>query len=71
MKNFLLIIFSIYFSISLGQEKILVLNKIDESKFSIDGEISDEEIQGAKVLEILYEETPSFNTVPSKKLLDI
>ena len=53
MKNFLLIIFSIYFSISLGQEKILVLNKIDESKFSIDGVISDEEIQGAKVLEIL------------------
>ena len=71
MKKFFLIIFSIYYSFSIGQEKTLVLNKIDESYFNKDGIISDEEIQGAKVLEILYEETPSFNTVPSKKLLDI
>ena len=67
MKKFFLIIFSIYYSFSVGQEKTLVLNKIDESYFNKDGIISDEEIQGAKVLEILYEETPSFNTVPSKK----
>ena len=67
MKKFFLIIFSIYCSSTLGQETKLVLNKIEENNFNMDGMISDEEIQGAKVLEILYEETPSFNTVPSKK----
>ena len=69
MKNFFLIIFLTYYSFSLCQETTLVLNKIDESNFNIDGIISDEEIQGAKVLEIIYEETPSFNTVPSKKTI--
>ena len=67
MKNFFLIIFSIYCLTTLGQDTKLVLNKIEENNFNMDGIISDEEIQGAKVLEILYEETPSFNTVPSKK----
>ena len=62
MKNFFLIIFLTFYSFSLCQETTLVLNKIDESNFNIDGIISDEEIQGAKVLEIIYEETPSFNT---------
>ena len=67
MKKFFLIIFSIYCLTTLGQDTKLVLNKIEENNFNMDGIISDEEIQGAKVLEILYEETPSFNTVPSKK----
>ena len=67
MKKIFLILLSLFFSFSYTQEKTLVLNKIDESNFNIDGIISDEEIQGAKVLEILYEESPSFNTVPSKK----
>ena len=71
MKFFLLVIFSIYCLTTLGQDTVLVLNKIEENNFNIDGIISDEEIQGAKVLKILYEETPSFNTVPSKKQLDI
>ena len=52
MKNFFLIIFLTYYSFSLCQETTLVLNKIDESNFNIDGIISDEEIQGAKVLEL-------------------
>ena len=69
MKSFFLIILLIYCSSTLGQDTILVLNKIEESNFNMDGIISDEEIKGAKVLEILYEETPSFNTVPSKKTI--
>ena len=40
-------------------DQINDLNKLKEQ-----GIISDEEIQGAKVIEILYEETQSFNTVP-------
>ena len=53
MKNFFLIILLIYYSFSIGQEKTLVLNKIDESYFNKDGIISDEENQRPKVLDIL------------------
>ena len=67
MKKFLLILLGLYVSSSLGQETTLVLNKIDESNFNKDGIISDEEIQGAKILEIIFEDTPGYNTMPSQK----
>ena len=57
MKKFLLILLGLYVSSSLGQETTLVLNKIDESNFNKDGIISEEEIQGAKILEIIFEDT--------------
>ena len=52
MKKFFLIIFSIYCLTTLGQDTKLVLNKIEENNFNMDGIISDEEIKGAKVLEL-------------------
>jgi hypothetical protein len=67
MKKFLLILLGLYVSSSLGQETTLVLNKIDESNFNKDGIISDEEIQGSKILEIIYEDTPGYNSMPSQK----
>ena len=67
MKKFLLIIFSFYFSNSISQETTLVLNKIDQNKFNIDGVISEDEINKAKILEIIYEAEPGLNTTPSQE----
>ena len=67
MKKFLLIFSSLYFSTSLAQETTLVLNKIDQNKFNIDGVISEDEINKAKILEIIYEAEPGLNTTPSQE----
>ena len=67
MKKFLLIIFSFYFSNSISQETTLVLNKIDQNQFNIDGVISEDEINKAKILEIIYEAEPGLNTTPSQE----
>ena len=67
MKKYLLIISSFYFSTSLAQETNLVLNKTDQNKFKIDGTISEEEIDKAKVLEIIYEAEPGLNSMPSQE----
>ena len=69
MKKFLLIIFSFYFSTSLAQETVLVLNKTDQNKFNIDGIISDDEMNNAKILEIIYEVEPGLNSTPSQETL--
>ena len=67
MKKFLLIFFSLYFSASLAQETVLVLNKIDQNIFNIDGVISEDEINKAKTLEIIYEAEPGLNSMPSQE----
>ena len=67
MKKFLLIFFSLYFSASLAQETTLVLNKIDRNIFNIDGVISEDEINKAKTLEIIYEAEPGLNSMPSQE----
>ena len=67
MKKLLLLFFILNSSYSFSQENILVLNKIQEEKFILDGVVSDEEIDDAKILEVIYEETPSFNTMPSQQ----
>ena len=67
MKKFLLIFFSLYFSASLAQETTLVLNKIDQNIINIDGVISEDEINKAKTLEIIYEAEPGLNSMPSQE----
>tara|TARA_B100000900_G_scaffold343493_1_gene307237 strand:- start:506 stop:1303 length:798 start_codon:yes stop_codon:yes gene_type:complete len=67
MKKILLIIFSIFYSTCFSQETTLVLNKIDQNKFILDGIISDDEINSAKILEIIYEDTPGYNIMPSQE----
>ena len=67
MKKLILLISIFSSSIGLSQDMILELNKITEDKFSLDGVVSDEEIYQAKILEVIYEETPSFNTMPSQQ----
>ena len=68
MKKLLAIIFIINSSFSFSQNMILELNKISEEKFILDGVVSDQEIDKAKILEAIYEESePSFNTMPSKE----
>ena len=39
-----------------SQDTILNLNKIDSNEFVLDGIISKTEIEGAKILEVKYEE---------------
>jgi len=67
MKKLLLVIFSVYFSTSLAQETTLKLSKVDQNKFNIDGVISEDEINKAKILEIIYEAEPGLNTTPSQE----
>ena len=67
MKRTLLFIFSLYFSNSTAQETALILNKVDQNKFNIDGVISNEEINKAKILEIIYEAEPGLNSMPSQE----
>ena len=50
MKKLFLILFGLYFSVSFSQETILVLNKIDQNKFNLDGVVTENEIDGAKIL---------------------
>ncbi len=69
MKKLLLIIFSLYFSNSTAQETKLALNKIDQNKFNIDGVLSEDEINNAKILEIIYEVEPGLNSMPSQETL--
>ena len=56
MKKLLLLLLILNSSYSFSQENTLVLNKIQEEKFILDGVVSDQEIDGAKILR-LYEET--------------
>ena len=67
MKKLLVLFFIINSSFSFSQDMILELNKILEEKFILDGFVSDQEIDKAKILEAIYEETPSFNTMPSQE----
>ena len=62
MRKLLALFFIVNSSFSFSQDMILELNKISEEKFILDGVVSDEEINEAKILEVIYEETPSFNT---------
>ena len=67
MKKLLALFLIINSSFSFSQDIILELNKIPEEKFILDGVVSDQEIDNAKILEVIYEETPSFNTMPSQE----
>ena len=67
MKKLFLILFGLYISASFAQETTLVLNKIDQIEFNIDGVISENEINGAKTLEVIYESEPGLNTMPSQE----
>lgn len=52
MKKLLLLLLILNSSYSFSQDIILELNKISEEKFILDGVVSDEEIDEAKILEI-------------------
>ena len=69
MKKLLTLFFIINSLLSFSQDIILELNKISEEKFILDGVVSDQEIDEAKILEVIYEESPSFNTLPSQETI--
>ena len=64
LKTLLLIFLCTY---SFSQENILNLNKADESKFVLDGILSDQELENSVELEIIYEHEPGYNISPSYK----
>ena len=67
MKKILIAIIILNSCLSFSQENILLLNKVEENKFQLDGVISDDEIKDAKILELKFESEPGYNTEPSKK----
>ena len=67
MKNIFIFLLVLNISLLHSQENILVLNKVEESKFKLDGIISDDEILGASILELKYESEPGYNSEPSKR----
>ena len=67
MKKIFIFLLVLNISLLHSQESILVLNKVEESKFKLDGIISDDEILGASILELKYESEPGYNSEPSKR----
>ena len=67
MKKIFIFLLVLNISLLHSQENILVLNKVEESKFKLDGIISDDEILGASILELKYESEPGYNSEPSKR----
>ena len=53
----------------LPQNTILDLVKTPDSEFNIDGILSEKELKNAFPIEIIYEHTPGYNTVPSYKTM--
>ena len=48
-----------------SQQTIVELNKAPESDFILDGIISESEIDNSKMIDIVYEHEPGYNTAPS------
>ena len=69
MKKLLALFLIINSLFSFSQDIILELNKISEEKFILDGIVSDQEINEAKILEVIFEEAPNFNTMPSQETI--
>lgn len=67
MKKIFIFLLVLNISLLHSQESILILNKVEESKFKLDGIISDDEILGASILELKYESEPGYNSEPSKR----
>ena len=67
MKKIFIFLLVLNISLLHSQESILLLNKVEESKFKLDGIISDDEILGASILELKYESEPGYNSEPSKR----
>ena len=58
------LLFILLCSYSFSQENILNLNKAEESKFVLDGILSEQELENSVELEILYEHEPGYNITP-------
>jgi len=68
MKKPLILFFIVFaFGNIFSQEIQLDLIKIDESKFLLDGIVSDKEIYEAEPIDLQYEERPGYNSAPSLK----
>ena len=69
LKIFIYLLFIFCFLEVQSQEKILNLNKIELDEFNLDGIVSNAEINGAKILEVKYEEQPGYNTAPTQRTI--
>ena len=47
------------------QQTVVKLKKTAFSEFNLDGILSDEELQNAKLIDVIYEHEPGYNTSPS------
>ena len=67
MQKTIQLILLLFCTISFSQETFLNLIKTQESEFILDGVLSDSELKDAFPIEIIYEHTPGYNTLPSYK----
>ena len=65
MQKTILVIFLLFSIICFPQQTIIELEKTPDSEFLLDGILSDDELQNAKVIDIIYEHEPGYNTSPS------
>ena len=65
MQKTIRVIFLLFSIICFPQQTIIELEKTPDSEFILDGILSDDELQNAKVIDIIYEHEPGYNTSPS------
>ena len=67
MKNILALVLLVCSFFGFSQNQVLKLIKTSDSEFKLDGILSESELKNAFPIEIIYEHTPGYNTVPSYK----
>ena len=65
MQKTILIISLLFTLTCFPQQTVVKLEKTAFSEFNLDGILSDEELQNAKVIDVIYEHEPGYNTSPS------
>ena len=65
MKKTIQTIFLLFTLTCFPQQTVVKLEKTAFSEFNLDGILSDEELQNAKVIDVIYEHEPGYNTSPS------
>ncbi len=67
MKKAIFLYFLLSITFCFSQDQLLNLVKTSADEFNLDGILSESELKNAFPIEIIYEHTPGYNTVPSYK----
>ena len=67
MQKLSQLFFILYSLFSFSQQTIVELEKTAYSEFKLDGILSEEELKNTKIIDIIYEHEPGYNTSPSNE----